>query len=758
MNYTLVDLSSSLLAFCAFGVFLLPPAFLFAHWTNLVSFRERSRAERLLWVSALALPLSLFLSAIVGRFVAAPVISTVYLLAALCFAAMIAPAAWRERSALWQDARHYRPVLVALLVFAAYVLLITTSIEVHGHLYESVNFTDWSVRLPMVSGAMRDGVPPGNPFFTVNGHPEPSRYYYYWYVFCAAVGRPLHLSARACLSASAFWSGLGLIAVLYLMLKHLLRYTAKGAGEYLFPLLLCCVMGVDVIAAVLGYFLHPAVIFPEIEWWLDDRVPSFLGALIFAPHHVAGVVCCVVAFLVMFVSRQQTPVQSERQRNWKVPVVATVTAGICLAASAGDSTFVAFCFAIAGLVYTVDLVRTKRWSDLGVLCGAGALALLFSLPFLHDLTAHTPGMPVEHHRVLEFELRNRREKEHFAGTLVFAAGDGFIRDTLYMAISPLLLILQFGFLLVPLLMRVARDGKRLWARQPFSDGERFLWVLFVGGALPGFFLSSAPEGVNDLGRHAGLIMRLVLVVWAVPLLWPYLQRWREHKALSPEHPWWARAAVALFVLSLASQFWQIAVSRGLLPFLAHRPQVVAAAPLAHEVDIGARFFQLRRGLSQVEAQLPPNAVVQSNMGGPFQLLVMFYSSHPFAAGDPTCEPAFGGDKRKCAAIMQDLHTLFYTSPKIPYWANVPYHRNPPVNPALAGPEIFFKACADEKLAAVVVQNSDLAWTVPTSWVWQLRPLYAASLVRIFGCPAYFPGSAVPVQAASADAAVREPVK
>ncbi len=758
MNYTLVDLSSSILAFCAFGAFLLPPAFLFAHWTDLVQFRERSRAEGLLWVTALALPLSLFLSAILGRFVPAPVISALYLVAALWTAAMIVPRIWRDRFSLWQVARHHRVVLCALLAFAGYVLLITTSIEVHGHLYESVNFTDWSVRLPMVSGAMRDGVPPGNPFFTVNGQPEPSRYYYYWYVLCAAVGRPLHLSARACLSASAFWSGLGLIAVLYLMLKHLVRYTAKTSRESLLPLLLSCVMGVDVVVAVLGYCLHPPVIFPEIEWWLDDRIPSFMGAVIFAPHHVAGVVCCAVGFLVMFMSRQEMPGESEGRRRWKVPVLAAVTAGICLAASAGDSTFVAFCFAVAGCVYAIDLVRTKRWSDLGVLCGAGVLALLFSLPFLHDLLARTPGLPAEHHRILEFELRNRREKEHFAGTLVFKAGDGFIRDTLYMTIGPLLLILQFGFLLVPLLLQLTRDGKRLWARQPFSDGERFLWAIFLGAALPGFLLSSAPEGVNDLGRHAGLILRLALVVWAVPLLWPYFQRWREHKKISPEHPWWARAAVALFVLSLISQFWQITVSRGLLPFLAHRPRLIAAAPLAHEADSGARFFQLRRGLSQVEAQLPANAVVQSNMGGPFQQLVMFYSSHPFAAGDPTCVPSFGGDERKCVAMMQDLHTLFYTSPDIPYWARVPYHRKPALNPALAGPAIFFKACADEKLAAVVVQNSDLAWTVPTSWVWQLRPLYAASLVRIFGCPAYFPGSAVPVQAATNNDAAHGPVQ
>lgn len=752
MNFTLVDLFSSVLAIVAFGFFLLPPAYLFAHFTNLAGFRKRTRAEQLLWVSGLSLPLSLFLCAVVGRFLSPLALTSLYAGSALLAFVVGFPQIWRDRSFVVKRLLYYKEVLGALLLFVGYVLLVTTSVEVHKHLYESVNFTDWSVRLPMVNAAMRDGVPPSNPFFTVNGHPQPSRYYYYWYVLCAAVGRPLHLSARACLSASAVWSGLALIAVLFLFLKHLLRYSPRTPRHYLFPLLLCCVMGVDVLAAILGYLLKPPVIYPEIEWWLDDRIPSFAGAVIFAPHHIAGVVCCCMAFLVFFLSRAEWAGQRGR-RVRETQMVAVVTGAICFAACAGDSTFVAFCFGVAGILYTLILFREKRWAEIAVLVLAAALSVFWSLPFLRELLRETPTLTAEHHRVLEFALRNRREKEHFAGSVLYNM-HGFPRTFLYVTVAPVMLVLQFGFLLIPLLLRVRSDVRRWRAGERMSDGERFLWVIFLGAALPGFFLSSAPQGVNDLGRHAGLIMRLVLIVWAVPLLWPYFQRWGERKPLSPAHPWFARIAVSFFIVGLVSQMWQITVDRGLLPFLAHHPKVTPAAPLAHEDDAGARFYQLRRGLSLVEARLPPEAVVQSNMTGPFQMIVMFYSTHPFAAGDRACVTSFGGDDTACLAITKDLHTLFYTSPLISYVAAAPYpsrmpsnvearyHKWPPVDPAEATPDVFLKACEREKLAAVVVQNSDLVWTVPTSWVWQLQPLYAGSLVRIFGCPAYFPGEAI----------------
>lgn len=740
MNYTAYDLLTSMLSMLAFGVFLLPLPYLLLRWTDVVEFRSRSAPERILWVTGLSIPFSLFMSSIVGRVIAPGVLLGFYIAAAVIAAVLLLPRLWQEREKAAKQLRLMLPILLALLAFMTYVLIITCSVQIHAHLYESVNFSDWSVRLPMVGGALRNGVPPGNPFFTVHGQPQPARYYYYWYVLCAAVGRPLHLPARACLAGSVLWSGLALIATLFLVLRHLLGFRPRDTRRYLWPLLLCCVMGLDVIMTFLGYSLKPPAIFPDIEWWLDDRIPSFLGAVIFAPHHIGGLVCCTMAFLTLFLTREPGATHTTNLHRWRSRTLAVVTAGVCFAACAGDSTFIALCFIFVGIIYALDLIRHARWAELAILCASGLFAALVSIPYLRELTLSTPGVPAQHHQILEFALRNRREKEHFAGELVYKAPP-ILSDILYATISPLLVPVQFGFFLLPLCMRVVFDYRRLRAGQRFSDGERLLWAIFLGAAIPGFFFSSAPAGVNDLGRHAGLILRLVLVAWSVPLLWPYVERLRRHESLSLVHPFISRFAVVLFGIGLVSQFWQITVSRGLMLFLAHHPKVMPAAPIAQENDVGARFFQLRQGLDAVGSRLPANAIIQSNMTGPFQTLVMLYSSHPFAAGDISCESAFGGDTRLCKPMVSELHDLYYTSPAIPFSAHVPYRINPRPDVQHATVKAFEQACRDEDLAAVVVQNSDIVWTVPTSWVWQLTPIYTNSLVRIFGCPAYFPEQA-----------------
>ena len=730
MKFTVLDLWTGLLAAVAFGIFILPTPYLFARATNLVAFRTRSGSEKLLWVLALALPFCIFGTSVLGRFISPRLLDLYYALAAIAAAMLLVPTLWATRRSFSGTLKALTPVLAAILAFLCYVLVITCSIQMHGHLYESANYTDWSVRVPMVSGAIRDGMPPSNPFFTVGGQPQPMHYYYYWYVLCALVGRTLQLPARACIAGSTFWSGLALMAVVFLALRHLLGFAPRSKRAYLWPLLLCCVLGVDIIAALIGYSLRPPAIFPDIEWWLDDRIPSFLGAVIFAPHHIAGVVCCITAFL-MFAVHLGFPSESEspQGRVWLQRGAVALAAAVCFAACAGTSSFVALCFTFVGVFYALDLIRKRRWADLAIVGVAGALAVAFSVPYLRELTAATPGAPSGHHHVLEFELRNRREKEHFAGRLVFDSPT-VLRDILYAFIAPALVPVQFGFLIVPLSMRIVTDIRRLRARQTFTPGERMLWCIFLGAALPGFFLSSAPAGVNDLGRHAGLILRFVLVCWSVPLLWPYFERFWRREQISQAHPSFARFAVVLFCIGLVSQCWQIIVNRGLMLFLAHHPKVMPGAPVAQEDDVGARFFQLREGLHQVESRLPAGAVVQSNPTDPFQTQVMLYSSHPFAAGDISCEASFGGDPRLCKPIVAQLHNLYYTSARIPYWAHVPYWKYPRPDPAQAAVHDFLQACNDQNLAAIVVQNADIVWTVQDSWVWQLKPLYANTLVRI----------------------------
>ena len=186
---------------------------------------------------------------------------------------------------------------------------------------------------------------------------------------------------------------------------------------------------------------------------------------------------------------------------------------------------------------------------------------------------------------------------------------------------------------------------------------------------------------------------------------------------------------------MTTQLWQVISDRGLIPFLEHHPGMTAQPPLSHDTDIGARFFQIRRALDSVADRLPVNVTVQSNMDGRFQMLVMLYSSHPFAAADLSCESAFGGDSRLCSPIVAEFRGLYG-------WSSQAGVDAESIEPARVQSQStnkssnFERVCSDLGLG-ILVQDTDAAWKVSGSWVWEVTPLYAAPMVRVIGCPRYF---------------------
>ena len=63
--------------------------------------------------------------------------------------------------------------------------------------------------------------PPGNPFFANAG--APLRYHYLWLLFCSLPMRMFHLSPRYVVYSGVVWCGLGLMCVIALGLKFLVR-------------------------------------------------------------------------------------------------------------------------------------------------------------------------------------------------------------------------------------------------------------------------------------------------------------------------------------------------------------------------------------------------------------------------------------------------------------------------------------------------------------------------------------------------------
>ena len=743
MNHTLLDWRNTLLATIFFMPFMLVPGALLLLATRAFSALQ-SRAACLLWSLALSLPLSLVVTAIAARPFHSNVFPPLLLLLAIITIAALVLLTLRGRATPFPLlAPLPRSSTAALLAMALlfYILAATSAIQIGPHLFESVSASDWSVRIPLVAASIRNGVPPGNPFFTLNAHPQPARFYFYWYSLVAAVCRLAHLPARAGLAASVVWSAFALIALLFLALRYLAPPGAPLRRQCLLALFLCCIMGIDILPSLGGLLTRPIHLYPEIEWWHADRIPSFLGAIIFAPHHIAGMVCCLLAFLILVHSPFRR--QPGSASPWRLSLLNALVAGLCFAAAAGTSTYIAFCFGFVGLLYGLDLLRQRRLIDLSALLLAATLALLLSLPFLHELLSG-PALPAAagHHggHFFRLALRELADGDRFAVAITKRLHHQVTsRPLLHLLALPFVAIslpLEFGFFLVPLGIRITRDLRRLRAHTPFTDGERLLWTIFLGAAIPALFLSSDPtQGVNDLGRHAGLILRFVVIVWSTPICWEFLERLRARQPLSPHHPWIARFALILLTLGLATQLWQIVMDRGFL-LLFHYTRRNPEMPFAKDDNLAGRYFDLHEGLTRVGSHLPPNAVVQSNPGSRYQMIVMLYSDHPFAAADTSCETAFGGDLRLCRPIVAQLQRLFGGPSDIQPAPLGPYITvTAPDAAQTTTPAAFLVACRDLHLAALVAQNSDPAWSLPTSWVWREQPAFATSTVRIIPCPA-----------------------
>ena len=117
-----------------------------------------------------------------------------------------------------------------------------------------------------------------------------------------------------------------------------------------------------------------------MEWWNDAQITSWVGSLLWVPHHVAALIACFVAFLLL---RHQADVH----RRWATAPV--IVAGMAFASAAGMSVYVTFTFVVAVALWLLVLTTRKDWLEAAMFVGAGAVALLWALSYL--LSLRGPG-------------------------------------------------------------------------------------------------------------------------------------------------------------------------------------------------------------------------------------------------------------------------------------------------------------------------------------------------------------------------------
>jgi hypothetical protein len=343
-TFTVADLLQTTLATFAFALFLLPPGYLLGLASNAFGMRSHSAAEKLLFGATFSIAATPILAVLITRLLSYKVTLAFFLLLAAISIATLAKSSAAQRRSISGIRRSTWFFLCMMLAWFLVVQFSLADLQIGHHLYVSFVAFDHSVRVPLVEAAARSGVPPRNPFYGLGKIPV-LRYYYYWYVVSALPMRLFGLSARACFNASVFWSGLGLASTIPLFLKYFLGETQHLRRKSLIGIALLTVTGLDLFPYAAMVHRDHVLFLPDMEWWDPNQVTSWLGSLLWVPHHVASLTACMAGLLAVSTIEEETPL---RPTFWAV-----VLSGLAFASAAGLSVYVTFTFAVFAILWAL---------------------------------------------------------------------------------------------------------------------------------------------------------------------------------------------------------------------------------------------------------------------------------------------------------------------------------------------------------------------------------------------------------------------
>ena len=657
-NLMIQDVLGSLVAVLAFAMVLYAPGYVVASATDLFGFRQMGFADRSVWAMACSLGVVPITAYLVGRVAGLSGICWMLLASAVLAVILL----WHRGKPDWSRRDRRRTTLV-VCGWVAFVLLMLVDFQIGHKLYFSVVMADQSYRIAFTDAVVRTGVPPANPLYFA-GSPAPMRYYYFWYVLCATVVKLAHVSARQAFIASSIWAGFGLLATVNLFTRHFFRWERKQRWIALGLLL---VTGADLIPA-LGNPILQSSLNGDIEWWSVDPIDAWPDSLLWVPHHVAAVICCLLAFLLLW--RTLEPV-SRRSR-----VCAIVLAAVAFASAFGLSVYVAFGFALMMACWLAWLLVRRHLHRYELLQRCAAVMLLSAMmliPFVRELAGGSPHAAVvpasasPSPAVFPFSLSVRRMID--SGLLtplpIFAAWNHSHPVLLDQTIRLLLLLpglaMELGLYgAVLALLLLTRQRSRTLPEDPARDTALFFTI--CGLALT-MFLSSSVISNNDFGYRAVMLPQFFLLLltadvlssWWVPGSVPVIAVTTARR----------RLLYPLLALGVAGSVYGAFLLRAWLPI--ETPIVKNGFSQLPEDD-----FEIRDAFSTLNHVAPGDAVVafrpidpEPNKGDAvmtgnefYQRMLVMDSGRQMLNAEAKCAVHFGGDPAPCAAIQSAVTQLF----------------------------------------------------------------------------------------------------
>ncbi len=703
VQYTAKDLLECTLALFLFLPLTFVPGYVAAYALNLAGFRAFSRAERLPWSVVLSFGTStlpfVFVSSVLSLRAAA---LCFYLLAAVGLAILTLPprlGGLPFRIQLPQDrATRFTLLLCAFWCIALPLQLV--DIQWGHQLFASITVRDHCYRTAFIESVLRTGVPPTNPLY-YTGHPALMRNYYFLYVFCAVVSQATGIAARYTLIASCAWSALGMFSAAALFCKYFLPPLAELRRTVLLSTFLFAVTGLDILVVIWLHFTPIHRFDADMEWWDPDHYPSWLDSFLYVPHHVASLVCCLAALLLLWVTRAGSA------RRWTTVLVAAT----CFASAFGLSIYVAFAFALSVAMWALSLVNRRQRTLLTNMVLAAAVSGALIAPVVRQLRSETAATGTGTAFPLKLQLRQLYGLNEWYSSLASAWSPAQSFPKIFRTLLWALLALPitglelglFGFCGVVILLR----RRRGWFET--HEGLRALIILTGASLFSTIAIRSSVTTINDYGMRTAMLPLFLLLVLTAGLLASTL------RLAPPRRTRVFHLTLGVFLaLGVFGTVYQAIGVRIFLPLYQagrlrdHRTN--AAFP-----GMSQEVYQLRTSYAALDRIVPPNAVVQYNpasIGSYFLYLNMLYVDHQVVSAEPGCGKSFGGDARACPGIEKDLAILY----------------------AGADATIAQAICHNRGIQYLLVTDQDPAWQDSMSWVWEWPVIVRQPRLAILACP------------------------
>jgi hypothetical protein len=682
-----------------FFLVLVSPGYCLGWVCDLFGFRSRPAGERMAWGIALSfavVPVVAVMAAKYGSF------SAVCWVAAMCGVGSLGVVGWEALrrpkgfSSSWSRA--------GVVLAAAWVVVVVAAlvdVGVGNHLYLSVTVYDHALRSAFVDAVLRTGVPPANPLYWT-GHAAPMRYYYFWYVVTAVAARLGGVTARQSIVASVVWAGFGLAAITALYCRHFLGESISEANflrrrwsRVSLALALLAVTGLDILPAIAkALFRLPAD--ADMEWWSGDQVTSWLDSVIWVPHHVAALICCLFGFLLVWMSKEL----SVARRGG-----CALIAGLAFGSAFGLSIWVPLGFAMVLLLWIAWVMASQPESRMRVPVAlvAGLIAVLVLLPYLAELRSAPADVAGTSH-FLQFGIRRIIDPDALLAFGWFAEL-ARVHPVVAGSVARLILLVpgyfvELGFFGV-ILIAVVLSARRL----KLDESARTSLFFVAATLIITTFLRSTVISSNDFGWRAMLIGQFFLLLLAV--------RWFEG-AFGELSRRVRGVVLAMAWIGVAGTVYQAVALRFYLPVEERlgRPEQSGLAEYA---------MAMRRGFDAMDRQIPKAAIVQFDTGQPsdyFLYAQILQVRRQAANALPMCASAFGGEATACRAIEQSIGRLFV-----------------PVRGAALSATEAQAECGRLGVSYLVATRWDGVWADPNGWVWKLPTIIDSGQIRVVGCDA-----------------------